>query len=140
MSYTKKSTFNVNLQPSKWLNGGVRLLFSLLIWLVFFKTALPLEVKACLLIVLLAEQKVWLQASFLKGAFSLDLEGVCRYAEQTMRARCVFCSPALVVLKLNAPHVTPSHQNSSAHYLWLARDSFNASDFRKLGFFAQAIS
>ncbi|MGL5291378.1 MAG: protein YgfX [Vibrionaceae bacterium] len=140
MSYTEKSSFNVNLQPSNWLKGGVRLLFSLLILLVFFKTGLPLEVKTALLILLLAEQKNALQASLLEGAFYLDLDGFCRYSRQNRRARCVFCSPVLVILKLYAPHLTPASKKAPVRYLWLARDSFSDHDFRRLCFFARALS
>ncbi|MGL4733822.1 MAG: protein YgfX [Enterovibrio sp.] len=140
MSHTEKRSFNVNLQPSTWLHSSVRLLFSVLILLVFYKTGLPLEVKAWLLIVLLAEQKTWLQASTLSGAFSLDFAGFCRYHRQNERARCVFCSSFLVILKLSAPHLAMAGKKGAPRYLWLARDSVSARDFRRLCFFAQALT
>lgn len=118
----------------------MRLLFSILILLVFYKTGLPLEVKVWLLIVLLAEQKTWLQTFVIRGTFSLDLAGFCRYHRKNERALCVFCSPFLVILKLSAPHLAIAGKKGAPRYLWLARDSFSARDFRRLCFFAQAIT
>ena len=124
---TEANYVNLRLQASCWLQQGLKLACAAFAYLLLAYSAVPLEVKAMLCIVLQQKQNASLkQIQALYGTFQLQSDGRCVWRRQTYQVKRVRLLTAFCIL------IELQGDETKIHRLPLMRDAMDNEDFRHL--------